>query len=142
VSGSIIGLLGALDQATQQQNSIQQPNVQGLLGSATQLLPTDPFAAQKTASPNQDWANQFASVFGKGRFLDLATPDLLQNVAQGHMTVSGVSQKDAQDELDRQNEIQRQRQAGANNTTFGNGGGGGTESGGGGGGGEINAGGM
>jgi hypothetical protein len=51
MSGSIAGLLGALDQ---QQQQVQQPNVLGLLGNATQLLPTDPTgqlaAAQRAAA--------------------------------------------------------------------------------------------
>jgi hypothetical protein len=52
MSGSIGGLLNLIDQA-QQQNSVQQPPVAGLLGSATQLLPTDPFAAQRAAQAAQ-----------------------------------------------------------------------------------------
>lgn len=55
MSGSIAGLLGALDQ--QQQQQVQQPNVLGLLGNATQLLPQDPTgqlaAAQRAAAAAQ-----------------------------------------------------------------------------------------
>jgi len=59
MSGSISGLLGLLDQAQQQPNAVgagpsgQQPPVAGLLGNATQLLPTDPFAAQRAAQAAQ-----------------------------------------------------------------------------------------
>jgi len=56
MSGSISGLLGLLDQAQQQPNAVQQPPVQCLLGNATQLLPTDPFAAQRAAAAAQPQA--------------------------------------------------------------------------------------
>jgi hypothetical protein len=62
MSGSISGLLGLLDQAQQQPNAVgagpsgQQPPVAGLLGNATQLLPTDPFAAQRAAQAAQPQA--------------------------------------------------------------------------------------
>ena len=53
MSGSISGLLGLIDQAQQQPNAVQQPPVAGLLGNATQLLPTDPFAAGRAAAAAQ-----------------------------------------------------------------------------------------
>jgi hypothetical protein len=132
MSGSIAGLLGALDQQQQQQNQIQQPAVLGLLGNATQqLLPTDPFAAQRAAAAAQaaqtpapatpisarqsvnDWAaSQNKNAYGTanpmlpGDFPQFTDPRLIQgrlaDMAQGTVKVPGVSQQDAEDEFWRQ----------------------------------------